>query len=46
MIGIILTVGWMIIGAINLCSNNGISKLSYFITWSVLMVSLINHYFM
>ena len=44
MIGIILTAGWLIVGAINLCSKNEISKLSYFLVWSVAMAGLINHY--
>lgn len=45
MIGIILTIGWMIIGAWNLCSKDEISKLSYFVVWSVAMAGLINRYF-
>lgn len=46
MIEIIVTVGWLILGAINLCSKNEISKLSYFCVWTIAMAGLIKHFFM
>ena len=46
MIGIILTAGWLIIGAINLCSKQEISKFSYLCVWSLAMAYMIHHFFM
>lgn len=36
----ILLIGWIIIGAYNLCSNREISKFSYFATWSLVVFHL------
>ena len=41
MIKIVLVIGWLICGAMNLCSKNEISKLQYFLVWTVAMNGLI-----
>jgi hypothetical protein len=46
MTGIIITAGWLVVGVINLCSKDEISKLSYFLVWSVAMTGLFCHFFM
>jgi len=43
MIEIILLIGWVCIGAANLCSERGISKFSYFAVWSIVVLhSILN----
>ena len=46
MIGIILVVGWFVVGVLNLCSKTEVSKMSYFLVWSVAMCGLIYRFLM
>lgn len=43
MIDVILLIGWVFIGACNLCSKREISKYSYFAVWSIMLLySILN----
>lgn len=46
MIECMIVVGWFFIGVLNLCSKEKISKLSYFLVWSVAMTGLIYRFLM
>ena len=46
MTGYFLVMWWLIVGMLNLCSKNEISKLSYFLVWLVAMACLICHFLM
>lgn len=42
MFNIVLLVFWIIIGLVNLCSSEPISKLSYFLVWISVIVHFIS----
>lgn len=42
MLDIVLLVCWIIIGLVNLCSSEPISKLSYFLVWILVIVYFIS----
>ena len=42
MFDIVLLVGWIIIGLMNLCSPEPISKLSYFLVWAGVVAHFIS----
>lgn len=42
MFNIVLLVFWIIIGLVNLCSSEPISKTSYFVAWIIVVASFIS----